>query len=112
MPEDHPGRHQRVNVQESLVVFRVIVQRRAFVEAHLSEVQSLGAVDLLQSAILLYYLLKAAELMILRKEIGIEHIGAIMCAEVDHEIAPEILAESLDAFRHIPIQQFGDHGYE
>jgi len=53
--------------------------------------------------------LEAADLHIIRKEVGIEYVGTVMSAEIGNEIASEILAESLDAFRHIPIQQFGDH---
>jgi len=56
--------------------------------------------------------LETADLHIIRKEVGIEYVGTVTGAEIGNEIASEVLAESLDAFRYIPIEQFGDHGYE
>ena len=92
-----------------IILFIRSVQVRAFLEALVSEGYDIRTMHLLKFAILLDDLLETADLHIARIEVRIEYVGTVTGAEIGHEVASEVLAESLDAFRHIPIEQFGDH---
>lgn len=67
--------------------------------------------DLLQFAVLLDYLLEAADLHVVREEIGIEYVRSVMGAEIDHEITFKFFAQSLNACGYGLVKQLGNQDY-